>query len=193
LLLVSVSILFGALCLGLIAMTIRSVWVGNWVTLEYRSYPEMHLQRTHETRFLSRHGTLSVTHIRASDDLLQLPWARHECIEWMRRAEESPAGLDWRFGSSPDRSMQTDLFTRFRFLEFTAYHQTYGGPAHTTEVWEAGIPSWLPAPLFAAMPFGVWWFTGRKRLLRRRRGLCVNCGYDLRASPGRCPECGAAV
>lgn len=46
-----------------------------------------------------------------------------------------------------------------------------------------------------AVPVTALLFLDRSLTARRRRakcGLCVSCGYDLRASPGRCPECGAA-
>jgi hypothetical protein len=32
-----------------------------------------------------------------------------------------------------------------------------------------------------------------RRLSRRRSGRCISCGYDLRASVGCCPECGAGI
>jgi hypothetical protein len=54
------------------------------------------------------------------------------------------------------------------------------------------IPYWLIFLLTA--PWPAWWFVRqRKRNARRLAGLCEHCGYDLRASPDRCPECGATV
>jgi hypothetical protein len=50
-------------------------------------------------------------------------------------------------------------------------------------------PLWALAGASAILPalFARRWQRGRKD---RRVGLCPSCGYDLRATPGRCPECG---
>jgi hypothetical protein len=58
-------------------------------------------------------------------------------------------------------------------------------------------------PLYALIPLAIWAFIGaififflvllrrgKQRAAKARAGFCIKCGYDLRASPGRCPECG---
>ena len=57
------------------------------------------------------------------------------------------------------------------------------------------VPFWFLALLTAVLPL-MWLRRLNRQRVRRRRavlGLCADCGYDLRASAGKCPECGAAA
>lgn len=60
-----------------------------------------------------------------------------------------------------------------------------------SRIFEIRISLWPLAvlPIVASV-----WLSRRYRDIRRRQRaeqqLCINCGYDLRASPQRCPECG---
>ena len=54
------------------------------------------------------------------------------------------------------------------------------------------FPAALPAIAFAVPPLLL---VGRvmRQLHRRRSYLCANCGYDMRATPRQCPECGKSA
>jgi len=54
------------------------------------------------------------------------------------------------------------------------------------------VPHWFLAVLLAVLPASWAWPRLRAREWSRSH-RCTECGYDLRATPGRCPECGAAA
>ena len=56
------------------------------------------------------------------------------------------------------------------------------------------VPCWSIVVIAGAVPAVL--LCGRRRMrvsAMRRENRCVACGYDLRATPACCPECGRAV
>ncbi len=86
-------------------------------------------------------------------------------------------GGDWFLG-----------WNNWRFFGFSVYH--YDELAYGTEhkqIVELPFQAVLLVLLISPLPPVL---RTSRRQYRRRQGLCASCGYDLRATPGRCPECG---
>jgi hypothetical protein len=99
-----------------------------------------------------------------------------------RSSPISPAGI----AKGAQESLEFAGVGRYRISFVVAPHQRHG-----VVVWL--IPHSYLLTLFS-LPPGLYLTLaarrGLRRRSRRRRGLCLDCGYDLRATPGRCPECG---
>ena len=57
-------------------------------------------------------------------------------------------------------------------------------------LWNLAVPYWFITAATAAPPV-IWAVRRRRRRSWSGRGFCRECGYDMRATPGRCPECGS--
>ena len=79
--------------------------------------------------------------------------------------------------------------------------QAFGGQIRflydgTFQEGENSIPFWASLLFCAILPTArlAGWRRRRRRAghLRTGAALCQRCGYDCRATPDRCPECGTA-
>ena len=56
------------------------------------------------------------------------------------------------------------------------------------------IPLWIIVALFATYPFIVFIRGPLRRWRRKKKGLCLKCGYDLTGNvSGVCPDCGTEI
>jgi len=84
-----------------------------------------------------------------------------------------------------------------QLLGFARFDESFGcfwpNAVSDTRIGKATvIPMWAPftfaASLSAFLCASLW-----KKRLQNMEGHCPNCGYDLRATPTRCPECGSTI
>ena len=115
---------------------------------------------------------------------------RHESVSYRGPAGTPGRSRQWIVLPPVDPTTTPGYLAAKPFLGIRATHDASG----VLGDWWV-VPAWWPVIAFGLPPI-AWLFTLRPLLTRRRRrrlGLCVVCGYDLKASAGRCPECGAAI
>ena len=96
-------------------------------------------------------------------------------------------GGNWRFWTQSQPHQLLGVITWGR--------ASYGGKGSSEWGMSILVPYWLLACVAAAPGAGLLMISHcLHRRARRLRALqCVRCGYDMRATPDRCPECGAVT
>ncbi len=111
--------------------------------------------------------------------------------------DATPGGNGWNYTHWPRYnesavyqqpvSYETVYWNRWGFL---FYVDRYFGPVRS---WAFFVPHWFLVLVFAILP--AWWCIAfvRRRHVPSGHLCCRQCGYDLRASIDRCPECGTPI
>ena len=161
---------YGIRALGAV-VSVTIFITGAWLWPRSYEFPQL-LTRTSETRYYGLHsasGSLSVY-----------------IGGWSKRAGGSRG---WEL--SPTGQFKFDPKASWRFAGF-AYGRMWGGSPPNIAF---AVPYWFICAVTAAPPLLALLYLRRdlRRRTRIKRGLCPACGYDLRGTAERCPECGMAI
>jgi len=175
------------ICLLTLALWIRSYWVGEeWFFNTSAASPE-------NTSPLPGNPNSWLYQYHLASGAGQFQIVRRN----LTQNDAAPIGLK-RMAEPADaltdfQSKHTgDVNWRFAGLGYIGMDRRYINVSNM-QAWQWGfkiitLPGWLIS-LITVIPPLLW--LRRWRIYRRNRpGFCTVCGYDLRATPDRCPECG---
>ena len=154
------------LFLAVVVLWVRSYWVADDLESEARWHVGTNTH-VHEIQLFSTRGGCFLL-----GGAYSLPWP----------AQDQPwpaAPRRWRHSTGPPSDFDRDHPWRPLFVQ-----ETDG------DVVAVSLRYWPLCILLSVFP--VLWLVSTCHNPRATTG-CPSCGYDLRATPGRCPECGATA
>jgi hypothetical protein len=170
----SSTVLSGAICIGVIALWVRSYWRGDSFDLNLRN------------SFIveSAWGELAFRWETDSGEDVSRFWRGPHKIAWSSQPAMQVGGLSGalRHGGC---GFAWDNYDRVHAFVVPS------GQAMTRER-VVVVPDWFLVLILGTLPV-MRILAWRRQRRRKSKGLCLRCGYDLRGSDGICPECGSAI
>jgi len=181
------------LCVSIVVLWVRSYlvlddWKINYVGKTWRADPSGLMERNAYTLFTtsSRGGAFLqlIRHIHAPTNAFVATqgWSFSH-----RKARAEPYS-DIALLSDTDAKLPAQF--SFKGFAYGTYFDPHEQPNDEYDtIHGVGAPYAFLAAIFLILPSAKLIANHRKRR-STRRNTCPKCGYDLRATPDRCPECG---
>jgi hypothetical protein len=164
------------LCIAVLALWVRSYWARDQWSYRWRE-----VQGDNDS--FGAHGLTSL----GGQVWIGYWWQDNR---YLRRSHEGLSVEAWRIGSVQQQGSQfsppAGVDSRAWRLGFGWSWYTHGTDAERAVI----VPHWLLLAVSAAPAAAIVARRRRTQSLRRPAASCVHCGYDLRATPDKCPECG---
>jgi hypothetical protein len=168
------SVLSLLLCVATCVLWVRSYWLYDYVWWNYGT-----VSRLREFKILSTSGGCAFYFSASADTNQTHPEPTVHNSFWGRSTDSPVASDGYRY--------EVDIFGE-EPRRWALGHHSYRGSGRTGTTWYVVVPDYAIA---ASLLLLTLVRRCRRILARQGAGLCPACGYDLRATPDRCPECGA--
>jgi len=136
----------------------------------------LHPEEGYETRWTGNHHRI---YFESFDGVFYFVWSSGwPDRAWMNRA---------RFAGKPN----PPIVRKMMVVDWTVERQTTTDGTHSATIRWYGLRSnVLTSTFLSSLVCLAFFFAMRREKRKSMAGLCRRCGYDLRATPNRCPECG---